>query len=146
MRILIVNGPNLNRLGRRQTEIYGSDTYQDLQNRVETAAKSMDIETTIRQSNHEGTLIDWLHEAENEGFSGVLLNAGAFTHYSYALYDAILSIDLPVLEIHLTRLKDRKESFRKRSLIQNACEATFEGEGIQSYIKAIEYVKKEWLP
>ncbi len=146
MRILIVNGPNLNRLGHRQPEIYGTKTYEDLRTTVTSVATSLNLDVDMRQSNHEGVLIDWLHEAEQEGFSAVLLNAGAFTHYSFALYDAILSISLPVVEIHLTALKDREEDFRHRSVLRTACEKVFEGKGFDSYVEALEYVKKEWLP
>ncbi len=141
MRILVINGPNLNMLGYRQVEIYGTEDYQQLVRSIQADADAFGLDVEIRQSNHEGTLIDWLHQAEDAGFHGVVLNAGALTHYSYSLYDAVLSISLPVIEVHLTDLKTREESFRSHSVIRPACHKHFEGDGIGSYRQALAALK-----
>ncbi len=141
MNILILNGPNLNMLGIRETEIYGSKTYSDLEDFLNSLKSKYSIELDIKQSNLEGILIDLLHYG-NDRFDGVLLNAGAFTHYSYALYDAIKSIQIPVVEIHLSDITNREE-FRKLSVIRNACVTTIMGLGFQSYEEGIKFLLKE---
>lgn len=134
LRVLIVHGPNLNLLGTREPDIYGTLTQNDI---VEALlATGDDIE--LVQSNHEGDLIDVLHEAPAE-FDGVILNPGAFTHYSYALYDAIRALDLPVVEVHLSDIHAR-EPFRATSVTAPACSAQFMGEGIESYQKALNFL------
>src|SRR4051812_5556098 len=100
--IYVLNGPNLNLLGSRQPEIYGTDTLDDIGERLETRAKGLGVRIDMRQSNHEGHLIDWLHEASETGAKAVLLNAGGFTHSSVGLHDAIQSIQVPVIEVHLS--------------------------------------------
>ena len=147
MNILILNGPNLNMLGIREPEVYGSQTYQDLENYLRSLEDKYDIKTDIKQSNLEGIMIDILHYA-NDRFDGVILNAGAFTHYSYALYDAIKSINIPVVEVHLSDINKREE-FRKKSVIRDACIASFMGLGFQSYEEGIKELLKgradKWL-
>ncbi len=141
MDILVINGPNLNLLGTRQPKIYGSLSYQALCDELEAFAKKLQIKLEIKQTNFEGIIIDLLHYAHNKNFQGVVLNAAAYTHTSYAIYDAILAIDVPVVEVHLTDPKTRTESFRHTSVIENACVKTFSGEGLQSYINAINFLK-----
>ena len=116
MNILVLNGPNLNMLGRREPELYGNQTYPDLEDFIRGYCSSQDITVDIKQSNLEGIMIDILHWAD-DNFDGVILNAGALTHYSYALYDAIKSIKIPVIEVHLTDINSREE-FRKVSVIK----------------------------
>lgn len=140
MNILVLNGPNLNMLGLREPEIYGNNTYQDLENFIKDLEPKYNIKTDIKQSNLEGILIDLLQYA-NDRFDGVILNAGAFTHYSYALYDAIKSISIPVVEVHLSDITKREE-FRKISVIKEACIATYMGLGFQSYEEGIKELLK----
>jgi 3-dehydroquinate dehydratase-2 len=135
--IYVLNGPNLNLLGLREPEIYGSDTLDDLGDRLENRAKGLGVRIDMRQSNHEGHLIDWLHEANAEGVKAVLLNAGGFTHTSVALHDAIKAIKVPVIEVHLSNPLAR-ESFRRRSLIAAAAKGTITGFGALGYELALD--------
>lgn len=141
MNILILNGPNLNMIGIREPKIYGSKTYSELEEFLYGLTSKYSIELDVKQSNLEGILIDLLHYS-NDRFDGVILNAGAFTHYSYALYDAIKSIQIPVVEVHLSDLTKREE-FRKISVIKNACVTSIMGLGFQSYEEGIKYLLKE---
>lgn len=136
MNILILNGPNLNMLGIREPEVYGDKTYQDLENFCISFEDRYDVSIDVKQSNLEGILIDILHFA-NDRFDGVILNAGAFTHYSYALYDAIKSISIPVVEVHLSDINSR-EPFRKVSVIKDACIGSIMGLGFQSYEEGLK--------
>src|SRR3954468_4835627 len=124
--IYVLNGPNLNLLGLREPEIYGSDTLDDIGERLEARAQALGLAIDQRQSNHEGHLIDWLHEANAKGAKAVLLNAGGFSHSSVALHDAVKAIDVPVIEVHLSNPQAR-ESFRRRSLIAAAAIGTIAG-------------------
>ncbi|MDQ0250026.1 3-dehydroquinate dehydratase-2 [Sphingomonas kyeonggiensis] len=135
--IYVLNGPNLNLLGLREPEIYGSDTLDDIAGRLEDRAKELDLEIDLRQSNHEGHLVDWLHEAQAHRAKAVLLNAGAFTHTSVALYDAIRAIKTPVLEVHLSNPLTREE-FRHHSYVGMAARGTIAGFGALSYMLALE--------
>ena len=135
--IYVLNGPNLNLLGTREPEIYGSDTLDDIAGMLEDRARELGLEIEMRQSNHEGHLIDWLHEAQAEGAQAVLLNAGGYTHTSIALHDAIKSIRTPVIEVHLSEPKER-EAFRHISYIGLAAADCVSGHGAQSYIIALE--------
>lgn len=136
-RILVLNGPNLNLLGTREPEIYGYDTLDDIAARMEDVASRDHIEIDFRQSNHEGHLIDWLHEAQEEGIHAVILNAGAFTHTSIALHDAIKAIKVPVIEVHLSNPHAREE-FRHKSYVGMAAKGTIAGFGPMSYMLALE--------
>jgi 3-dehydroquinate dehydratase II len=135
--IYVLNGPNLNLLGTREPEIYGSDTLDEIAGRLEDRARELGVEVEIRQSNHEGHLIDWLHEARAEGAKAVILNAAGFTHSSVALLDAVKAISTPVIEVHLSNPQAR-ESFRRRSLIAPAARGTIAGFGPLSYLLALD--------
>ena len=135
--IYVLNGPNLNLLGLREPEIYGSDTLDDLGALLSARAKGLGVGIEMRQSNHEGHLIDWLHEANAKGAKAVLLNAGGFTHSSVALHDAILAIQVPVIEVHLSNPQAR-ESFRRRSLVASASRGTIAGFGALGYELALD--------
>jgi 3-dehydroquinate dehydratase II len=135
--IYVLNGPNLNLLGTREPEIYGTDTLDDIAGRLEDKAQAMGIEIDFRQSNHEGHLIDWLHEAQASGAKAVLLNAGGYTHTSIAIHDAIKSIKVPVIEVHLSDPHSR-EPFRHISYVGMAAKECFAGHGAKSYELALD--------
>ena len=135
--IYVLNGPNLNLLGTREPEIYGADTLDEIAGRLEDRARELGVEVEIRQSNHEGHLIDWLHEAQAEGAKAVILNAAGFTHSSVALHDAVKAISTPVIEVHLSNPHTR-EAFRHVSLIGQAARGTIAGFGALSYLLALE--------
>ena len=135
--IYVLNGPNLNLLGLREPEIYGSDTLDDIAARLEDRARELGVALDLRQSNHEGHLIDWLHEAQARGVKAVILNAGGFTHNSVALHDAVQAIAVPVIEVHLSNPQAR-ESFRRRSLIAAAAKGTIAGFGALGYELALD--------
>lgn len=137
MKILILQGPNLNLLGEREPHIYGKDTLQDIHHRIRQAYP--DIEFDFFQSNHEGALIDKLHEIRKT-HQGVVLNPGAFTHYSIALRDAIASVQIPVIEVHLSNVFAREE-FRKHSVISPVCKGLICGLGAEGYMLAIRALK-----
>ena len=135
--VLILNGPNLNLLGSREPGIYGSDTLDEIGAALHAQGAKLGIAVDLRQSNHEGHLIDWLHEAAETKATAVILNAGGFTHTSVALRDAIAAIDVPVIEVHLSNPQAR-ESFRRRSLIAGVCKGSISGFGAQSYALALD--------
>jgi 3-dehydroquinate dehydratase-2 len=135
--IYVLNGPNLNLLGTREPEIYGADTLDKIAGQLEDRARELGVEVEIRQSNHEGHLIDWLHEAQAQGAKAVILNAAGFTHSSVALHDAVKAISTPVIEVHLSNPQAR-ESFRRRSLIAPAARGTIAGFGALSYLLALD--------
>ena len=135
--IYVLNGPNLNLLGLREPEIYGSDTLDDIGDRLEARAQSLGVTVDIRQSNHEGHLIDWLHEARLKGAKAVIINPGGYTHTSIALHDAIKSIELPVIEVHISNPHAR-EHFRHRSYVGSAAKGTIAGLGALGYVLALD--------
>lgn len=135
--VLVLNGPNLNLLGRREPEIYGSATLDDIADALTRRASELNLIVETRQSNHEGVLIDWLHEARTRAAHAVLLNAGAYTHTSVALLDAIRAIALPVIEVHLSNPHAR-EPFRHISWIAQAAKGSIAGFGADSYLLALE--------
>lgn len=130
MKILILHGPNLNLLGTRETSIYGTTTLDTINERLQTLGDTLSVEVEILQSNHEGALIDALHATEA---AVVVLNAGAYTHYSYALRDAIAAIKKPVVEVHLSNIHARPEAWRHQSVIADVCAGSIAGFGALSY-------------
>ncbi|WDF71149.1 type II 3-dehydroquinate dehydratase [Novosphingobium sp. KACC 22771] len=135
--IFVLNGPNLNLLGTREPQIYGHDTLADIDAALAKRAAELGVAVDCRQSNHEGDLVDWLHEARATGAKAVLLNAGAYTHTSVALHDAIKAIQLPVIEVHLSNPHTREE-FRHKSYIGMAAKGTIAGFGAKSYLIALD--------
>jgi 3-dehydroquinate dehydratase-2 len=136
VRVLVISGPNLDRLGKREPAIYGSATLAQVHELLSAAAASRKAVVDCRQSNHEGTLIDWIGSASDDGFSGILLNPGALTHYSYALYDALKGSTLPAVEVHLSN-PDAREEFRKLSVVAPVCVGRVAGFGAASYTLAL---------
>ena len=139
MKLLILNGPNLNLLGQREPEIYGSATYHDLLALIQETAQRLGLKADVRQSNHEGDLVDWIQDAYGV-YDGIVLNPGAYTHTSIALLDALLAVGIPTVEVHLSDLKTR-EPFRQISSIRPACAATFMGLGIEGYRRGMEFLE-----
>ncbi len=135
--VLVLNGPNLNLLGTREPEIYGSDTLDDIGRMIEAKAKELGLAIDMRQTNHEGVLVDWLHEAREVGAKAVLLNAGAYTHTSIALLDAIRAIGVPVIEVHLSD-PGKREDFRHISYVGMAAVDEVKGLGPRGYAVALE--------
>lgn len=135
--VYVLNGPNLNLLGLREPEIYGTDTLDDIAAMLEDRGRELGLTIDMRQSNHEGHLIDWLHEARAEGARAVLLNAGGYTHTSIALHDAVRAIGVPVIEVHLSDPSAR-EPFRHKSFVGMAAADTVQGLGARGYVVALE--------
>jgi 3-dehydroquinate dehydratase-2 len=139
MRVLIIQGPNLNRLGRRSEFHYGLLTLQTLNAAIEAYGSEIGIETAFVQSNHEGQLIDWIHGSESR-YDAVLINPGAFTHYSYAIRDAIETVAIPFVEVHLSNIYER-EDFRHISVIAPVCKKQVYGLKEKSYFEALDFLK-----
>ncbi|MPY66850.1 type II 3-dehydroquinate dehydratase [Deinococcus sp. SDU3-2] len=135
--ILVLNGPNLNRLGLREPGVYGSQTLEDLERLCEEWGAELGVPVTCRQNNHEGQLLEWIQDAEDHGFAGIVLNPGALTHYSYALRDAIAGQRLPVVEVHISNV-DAREEFRHKSVTAAVCRGKISGLGFLGYRLAIE--------
>lgn len=143
-KILLLNGPNLNRLGKREPGIYGTQTLNDLEKRMEVLGVQNSIEVICFQSNHEGELIDKIHEAEDTGVAGIIFNPGAFTHYSYGIRDAIAGISCPVIEVHISNVYER-EPFRHTSVIAPVSKGQIAGLGLLGYELALEAFKREGI-
>ena len=139
MKILVINGPNLNFLGIREKGIYGTVDYAGLVNMIEEKGRETGNEIDVFQSNHEGAIIDKIQEAYFDGTEGIVINPGAFTHYSYAIRDALASIVVPKVEIHISDITKREE-FRKISVTKEVCDKQIYGHGIQGYLEAIDYL------
>jgi len=135
-KILVLHGPNLNLLGSREPEIYGRDTLADIDARVSSLAAELGVAVEARQSNHEGELVTWIQQGATEGFGAVIINAGAYTHTSIAVRDALAACNLPVIEVHLSNIYKREE-FRRTSLISEVVVGQIAGFGPQSYLLAL---------
>ena len=141
IRVLVLNGPNLGRLGRRQPEIYGHTTHGELAALCVTWGQAVGLDVEVRQTNHEGQLLDWLNRAADEQ-TPVVLNAGAWTHYSLALYDACAQLEAPLVEVHISDPKQRPEEFRHTSVVEPHAVATIAGRGIDGYRDALEEIAR----
>ena len=142
MKILVINGPNLNMLGIREPDIYGNRTYDDLVATTREAAAELGVETLFYQSNHEGDLVDKIQEAFYKHIDGIVINPGAYTHTSVALLDAVKAVQIPTVEVHISDV-DKRDEFRKISYIRQACIATVSGMGFEGYTEAIRILIKE---
>ena len=141
MKILIINGPNINMLGIREPKIYGKETYENLLTSVTEYAQKKNIELETFQSNHEGALVDAIQEAYGR-VDGIVINPGAYTHTSIALLDALKAVGIPTVEVHISKVEER-ESFRQISYIRTACIATVTGKGIAGYLEAIDILTEK---
>lgn len=139
MKLLVINGPNLNFLGIREKGIYGTQDYNYLVNMIQDKAKAENCEIECFQSNHEGAIIDRIQAAYFDGTQGIVINPGAYTHYSYAIRDALASIEVPKVEIHISDITKREE-FRKNSVTKAACDHQIYGKGLDGYIMAIDFI------
>ena len=140
--IYILNGPNLNLLGEREPEIYGSESIDDIQKLTEQFAKSKDAEIIFKQTNHEGELIEMIHDARKKS-DGLIINPAGYTHTSVAIYDALLSLDIPIIEVHISNIYKR-EKFRHSSYVSMAANSVISGFGIDGYIFALESMIKKY--
>lgn len=139
-RILIINGPNLNFLGIREKKIYGTESYNELVSRIHQHAEAIGVEADCWQSNHEGAIIDCLQQAYyDKEIIGIVINPGAYTHYSYAIHDALKSVFVPKVEVHISDINSREE-FRKVSVTAPACDRQIVGHGLGGYLEAMDYI------
>ncbi|HOO80268.1 MAG TPA: type II 3-dehydroquinate dehydratase, partial [Lachnospiraceae bacterium] len=139
MKILIINGPNINFLGIREKELYGTKNYEDLLKMIEQKAGELNCQVEVFQSNHEGAIIDRIQDAYSDETQGIIINPGAYTHYSYAIRDALASILIPKIEVHITDIHSREE-FRKVSVTAPVCNGQIVGKGLDGYIEAICHI------
>ena len=139
MKILIINGPNLNFLGIREKGIYGTQNYEDLLKMISDKAQEMGVTAEVFQSNHEGAIIDRIQDAYFDETEGIVINPGAYTHYSYAIRDALASVTMPKIEIHISDITEREE-FRKVSVTAPVCNEQIYGHGLAGYLEAMEKV------
>jgi len=142
MKILVINGPNINFLGIRDKNIYGKEDYNFLLNMIAEKATQENCEIQVYQSNHEGAIIDRIQEAYFDGTQGIVINPGAYTHYSYAIRDALASITFKKVEVHISNIQAREE-FRKISVTRDACDYQIFGMGLNGYLKAIDFLLKK---
>ena len=142
MRVLVLNGPNLGRLGRRQPEIYGTATHDDLARRCEHWGREFGLDVEVRQTNHEGVMLDWLNEAA-DAETPVVLNAAAWTHYSLAIYDACAQLVAPLVEVHISDPMSRPEEFRHHSVVTPHAVQVVAGRGVEGYRDALELLAGE---
>lgn len=140
MKILVINGPNINMLGIREPQIYGNRTYSDLLETIKAYCNSKNIEVECFQSNHEGALIDKIQEAYFEKFDGIVINPAGYTHTSVAIADALKGVDIPFVEVHISKV-DEREDFRKISFVRNYALATISGKGFEGYLDAIKMLE-----
>ena len=137
MKILVINGPNLNMLGIREPDLYGTGTYDALCEKIEAYCATKGVAVSFYQSNREGALVDRIQEAYYEGVDGIVINPGAYTHTSVALLDAVKAVGIPTVEVHISKVEER-EAFRQISYIRAACIATITGKGFDGYVEAID--------
>ena len=142
MKMLVINGPNINLLGIREPEIYGRTSYKKLVKLIEDHCHEIGVQVECWQSNHEGAIVDKIQQAYFDEVDAIVINPAAYTHTSVAIYDAVKSVKIPCVEVHITDV-DRREEFRKISYITPACLFRISGEGINGYIKAIDKLKEE---
>lgn len=140
MKVLILNGPNLNMLGLREPEIYGDKTLDDIKGMCTEKAQELGHSIDFRQSNHEGELVEWIQQARS-GFDGVIINAAAYTHTSVAIHDALKLLDIPIIEVHISDPKTREE-FRHTSYIEPLAKKVVAGKGVEGYVLALEILAK----
>lgn len=140
MKLLVINGPNLNFLGIREKNIYGTQDYDYLLKLIGEKAEACDCEIEVFQSNHEGAIIDRIQDAYFDGTEGIVINPGAYTHYSYAIHDALASITMPKVEVHISDIMNREE-FRKVSVTAPACNEQIYGKGLEGYLLAIDFIR-----
>ena len=141
MKLLIINGPNLNLIGKREVSVYGKESLDQIINWVSENIENSKVDLIWFQSNSEGEIIDKLHWAIDNQIVGVIINPGAYTHYSYAIRDAISSIEIPTIEVHLSNI-DERENFRKKSVIKDVCKKQIKGKGKEGYLEAIKVLCK----
>jgi len=139
MKILVINGPNLNLLGIREPDIYGKQTFSDLENLIENYGEEKNIEVTSLQSNSEGEIIDYIHYALGN-YDGIVINPGAYTHYSYAIADAISGVSIPTVEVHISDI-NKRDDFRKISVTKAGCIAQISGHGDKGYYMALDRLR-----
>ena len=139
MKLMVINGPNLNFLGIREPTHYGTTTYDGLCEMIRAHCQKKGIEVTCLQSNHEGTLVDFIQQAYYDGVEGIVINPGAYTHTSIALLDAAKSVSIPTVEVHISKVEER-EDFRQVSYIRAACQKTITGHGVMGYLEAIDFL------
>lgn len=144
MKILIINGPNLNFLGIREKNIYGAENYDHLLNMIAEKGEETGCTIEVFQSNHEGAIIDRIQDAYFDGTEGIVINPGAYTHYSYAIHDALASVTIPKVEIHISDITKREE-FRKISVTAPACNKQIYGHGLNGYLEAVDYLLENFL-
>ena len=142
MKILVINGPNLNMLGIRQPEIYGKTTYEDLKAMISAEAERLGVAVDFFQSNHEGALVDAIQQAYFDGVDGIVINPGAYTHTSVALLDAVKAVSIPTVEVHISDPETREE-FRHVSYIRAACVDTVKGRGLEGYLEALRLLAEK---
>ena len=141
MKLLVINGPNLNFLGIREKEVYGMENYEYLLRQIHKKAEEMGILVEVYQSNHEGAIIDKIQEAYFDKIHGIIINPVAYTHYSYAIRDALACMKIPKIEVHISNIMER-EDFRKISVIREVCDEQIKGEGLKGYERAMELAVK----
>ncbi|MBR4082870.1 MAG: type II 3-dehydroquinate dehydratase [Lachnospiraceae bacterium] len=140
MKLLVINGPNLNFLGIREKSVYGTQDYEYLLKLIQKKARESDCEIETFQSNYEGAIIDRIQQSYFDGTSGIVINPGAYTHYSYAIRDALASITVPKVEVHISNIQEREE-FRKISVTAPVCDKQIFGQGLDGYIQAIDFIQ-----
>ena len=140
MKILVINGPNLNMLGIREPDHYGIETYADLVSKIKSHCENIGVEVEVLQSNHEGCLVDMIQGAYQNA-DGIVINPGAYTHTSIAILDAVKSVNIPTVEVHISKVEER-EDFRQMSYIRLACVKTIMGHGTNGYIEAIDFLNE----